>query len=60
MKPTPMQRKRLEVSIDNLVEIVDGVRWHRWQYNGRRLVDTPEWRAFYAAWIAIKQREVMK
>lgn len=34
-------------SADNLLEIVEGVRGERWTANGRRLVDTREWCAFY-------------
>ena len=33
----------------NLVEIVEGVRCVRWNNNGFRLKDTPEWCAFYVA-----------
>ena len=43
-------------SIERLLEIVEGVRGERWQSNGRRLVDTPEWCAFYVAHNKCKTR----
>ena len=36
-------------SIESLMAIVEGVRSERWESSGRRLVDTPEWVAFYTA-----------
>ena len=36
-------------SIERLLEIVEGCRGRRWAYGGTRLVDTPEWCAFYVA-----------
>lgn len=32
---------------NNLNEIVEGVRNERWNFEGRRLKDTPEWCKFY-------------
>ena len=39
----------MRAEIENLMDIVEGVRGERWVANGRRLVDTPEWCAFYTA-----------
>ena len=38
------------VAVNNLVEIVEGVRNVRWEYDQWRLKDTPEWCALYSAW----------
>ena len=40
----------LLAAVNNLVEIVEGVRNVRWNYDGFRLKDTPEWCALYSAW----------
>ena len=41
---------KLNTEIKLLMEIVEGVRCERWNSNGRRLKDTPEWCAFYVAY----------
>lgn len=38
---------RRDALIDKLMNIVEGVRGERWEANGKRLVDTPEWCALY-------------
>ena len=35
--------------VEQLIEIVEGVRNERWAANGVRLKDTPEWCALYVA-----------
>lgn len=35
--------------VQNLIEIVEGVRSQRWEVNGTRLKDTPEWCKLYTA-----------
>ena len=40
----------LLTAVNNLVEIVEGVRNVRWAYDQWRLKDTPEWCALYSAW----------
>jgi hypothetical protein len=37
-------------AVNNLVEIVEGVRSVRWAHDQLRLKDTPEWCALYSAW----------
>ena len=44
------EHEKLMVAVNNLVEIVEGVRNVNWKHEGFRLVDTPEWCALYVAW----------
>jgi len=44
------EHEKLVVAVNNLVEIVEGVRNVRWSYDQWRLKDTPEWCALYSAW----------
>jgi hypothetical protein len=41
--------KRMEEAGDALMEIVEGARSERWNVNGFRLKDTPEWVQFYVS-----------
>lgn len=41
--------RELHGAAEDLVKIVDGAHNVRWSFNGRRLVDTPEWCRFYVA-----------
>ena len=36
-------------AVEGLMEIVEGFRGERWSSNGKRLVDTKEWRRLYVA-----------
>ena len=42
--------QKLLAAVNNLVEIVEGVRNVRWSYDQFRLKDAPEWCALYSAW----------
>ena len=44
------EHTKLFEAVNNLVQIVEGVRNVRWAYENVRLVDTPEWCALYTAW----------
>jgi hypothetical protein len=44
------EHDKLVAAVNNLVEIVEGVRNVRWAYDQWRLKDTPEWCALYTAW----------
>ena len=44
------EHDKLLAAVNNLVEIVEGVRNVRWSYDQWRLKDTPEWCALYTAW----------
>lgn len=44
------EHDKLVAAVNNLVEIVEGVRNVRWAYDQWRLKDTPEWCALYSAW----------
>lgn len=56
MKPNDNHSEQTLIkSITQLMEIVEGVRNVRWQYNGNRLVDTTEWCDFYSAWCSVKR-----
>lgn len=46
---------RLTASIENVMQIVEGMRRKRWTDGKMRLVDTPEWCEFYVAWYAAKR-----
>lgn len=47
--------KRLEETGDALMEIVEGARSKRWNVNGFRLKDTPEWVQFYVSFRKAKR-----
>ncbi len=47
--------KRLEEAGDALMEIVEGARSERWNVNGFRLKDTPEWVQFYVSFRKAKR-----
>jgi hypothetical protein len=47
--------RELHVAVEDLMQIVEGVRGERWSANGRRLVDTPEWCRLYVARCAINR-----
>lgn len=49
--------EKLVVAVNNLVEIVEGVRNVRWAYDQWRLVDTPQWCDLYCAWCAEKRKQ---
>lgn len=42
--------EKLLKAADLLMQIVEGCRNRRWNEAGHRLVDQPEWAAFYTAW----------
>ena len=42
--------KDLLAATNDLMEIVEGIRCVRWQHEGGRLKDTPEWCRLYVAW----------
>jgi spore coat protein CotH len=44
------EHDKLVAAVNNLVEIVEGVRNVRWAYDQWRLKDTSEWCALYTAW----------
>jgi chromosome segregation ATPase len=46
---------RLEETGDALMEIVEGARSKRWNVNGFRLKDTPEWVQFYVSFRKAKR-----
>jgi hypothetical protein len=46
---------RLEETGDALMEIVEGARSERWNVNGFRLKDTPEWVQFYVSFRKAKR-----
>jgi hypothetical protein len=45
----------LQLRVEHLMEIVEGVRNERWAADGRRLKDTPEWCALYVARCALQR-----
>jgi len=47
--------KRMEEAGDALMEIVEGARSERWNVNGFRLKDTPEWVQFYVSFRKAKR-----
>jgi len=47
--------RRLLNAVTALMDIVEGTRNVRWQHEGRRLVDTPQWCDLYCAWCAEKR-----
>ena len=47
---------RLLNAVSGLMEIVEGVSNLRWQFEGRRLVDTPQWCDLHCAWCAEKRK----
>jgi hypothetical protein len=47
--------KRLEEAGDALMEIVEGARSERWNVNGFRLKDTPEWVQIYVSFRKAKR-----
>ncbi len=44
-------------AVTGLMDIVEGVQNIRWQFEGRRLVDTPQWCDLYCAWCAEKRKQ---
>jgi len=47
---------RLMNAVTGLMQIVEGTSNLRWQFEGRRLVDTPQWCELYCAWCAAKAK----
>lgn len=47
-------------AVTGLMDIVEGVQNIRWQFEGRRLVDTPQWCDLYCAWCAEKRKQENK
>jgi len=52
-----MRHRRLVKAVNGLMGIVEGVMNVRWSYDGRRLVDTPEWCELYCAWSELRRKE---
>lgn len=54
---SPASDNRLMTAVTGIMDIVEGVRNIRWQFEGRRLVDTPQWCDLYCAWCAEKRKQ---
>ncbi len=54
---SPASDNRLMNAVTGLMDIVEGVQNIRWQFEGRRLVDTPQWCDLYCAWCAEKRKQ---
>lgn len=52
---TDQKLRELHAAVEDLMQIVEGVRGERWAANGRRLVDTPEWARVYVARCAVNR-----
>jgi hypothetical protein len=48
--------RRLLAAVTGLMDIVEGTLGCRWQFEGRRLVDTPQWCDLYCAWCDAKRK----
>lgn len=54
---SPAPDNRLMNAVTGIMDIVEGVRNIRWHFEGRRLVDTPQWCDLYCAWCAEKRKQ---